>query len=241
MSHLETRVAKLSDLVEAVSTVTGWPEGNVGLYARHAREAGHIIQGARGNAAPNVSARDAASLLVALLGSDQAKLAADSIKAYKATESELARTRFKIFDEDRGPPDLESAEMINYDDVIGENDVPVPEDSLEFLPKPLHFLLGNHSFFDAIHIAIELAATGELQKLMSKRNTFGQLELRISCAADRVYATIDIIPRVLAKMGQFTYGTTTIYRSNDRVITGDLWSVRFISSRTIFKVGELLR
>lgn len=66
-------MARLSELVDAVAEVTGVALNNVNLHARLAREAGYIQQGGRGLSAPNMTARDAAMLLGAIMASPTAK------------------------------------------------------------------------------------------------------------------------------------------------------------------------
>jgi hypothetical protein len=58
----------LSDLVSALAVTSGLPEATVFAYGRFAREAGHISQKGRGNAAASMTATDAANLLLAVAG-----------------------------------------------------------------------------------------------------------------------------------------------------------------------------
>lgn len=66
-------MALLSDLVKVVAQVEGLEEVSVGIFARHAREAGFIAQGGRGRSAAKMSIKDAANLIIAVNGCSLAK------------------------------------------------------------------------------------------------------------------------------------------------------------------------
>lgn len=66
-------MALLSELVKVISTVEGLDEVSVGIFARHAREAGLISQGGRGRSAATMTVRDATNLLIAVNGCTLAK------------------------------------------------------------------------------------------------------------------------------------------------------------------------
>ena len=66
-------MALLSDLVRIVAAVEGLEEVSVGIFARHARESGHISQGGRGRSAAKMSVKDAANLIIAVNGCALAK------------------------------------------------------------------------------------------------------------------------------------------------------------------------
>lgn len=66
-------MALLSELVRVVAEYEGMDEVSVGIFARHAREAGLISQGGRGRSAAKMTARDAANLLMAVNGCSLAK------------------------------------------------------------------------------------------------------------------------------------------------------------------------
>ena len=76
-------MALLSELVRIVSAVEGIDEVSVGIFARHAREAGFLSQGGRGRSAAKMTSRDAANLLIAVNGCALAKDVARSVPAYR--------------------------------------------------------------------------------------------------------------------------------------------------------------
>ncbi len=76
-------MAKLSKLVEVLAASLGVSEQEIRQYARHAREAGLLVQGSRGTAAPEVGLRDGANLLMAYLGGNLAKNASNTISALR--------------------------------------------------------------------------------------------------------------------------------------------------------------
>ncbi len=76
-------MAKLSDLIPATASVLGVPEKTVAIYARHLREARLITTGGRGPGGADMTPRDCANLLIAIMGAEYAKDAAQVIKKYR--------------------------------------------------------------------------------------------------------------------------------------------------------------
>ena len=77
-------MALLSDLVRVVAKVEGLEEVSVGIFARHAREAGLISQGGRGRSAAQMTVRDAANLLIAVNGCSLAKNVPQAVQALRS-------------------------------------------------------------------------------------------------------------------------------------------------------------
>lgn len=77
-------MAFLSDLVREVAKVEGIEEVSVGIFARHAREAGLIRQGGRGKSAAKMNLSDAANLLMAVNGCGLAKDIAENVPKIRA-------------------------------------------------------------------------------------------------------------------------------------------------------------
>ena len=77
-------MAALSDLVSVLARTTGLPEAEVFAYGRFAREAGFISQKGRGRGAAQMSTRDAANLLIAIMGTDVTREAGKAIDRYRA-------------------------------------------------------------------------------------------------------------------------------------------------------------
>lgn len=88
-------MALLSDLVRIVAAVEGIDEVSVGIFARAAREAGHIAQGGRGRSAAKMTARDAANLLIAVNGCALAKEVPTRVGEYRDLKA-LDRNRTDI-------------------------------------------------------------------------------------------------------------------------------------------------
>ncbi|WP_156453634.1 hypothetical protein [Methylobacterium sp. CCH5-D2] len=76
-------MALLSEMVQAVAGVEGIEPVSVGIFARHAREAGLITQGGRGRSAAKMSFKDAANLLIAVNGCALAKEVASGVTIYR--------------------------------------------------------------------------------------------------------------------------------------------------------------
>ncbi|MCW5694667.1 MAG: hypothetical protein KIT48_20100 [Pseudolabrys sp.] len=73
-------MAALSDLISTLAIVTKLPEATVFAFGRFAREAGHIAQKGRGRGAAPMTSRDAANLLLAVLGTDITREAGKAIE-----------------------------------------------------------------------------------------------------------------------------------------------------------------
>jgi hypothetical protein len=77
-------MALLSELVKIVAEVEGLDEVSVGIFARQAREAGHIKQGGRGRSAAKMDTEDAANLLIAVNACALAKDVATGVSTYRS-------------------------------------------------------------------------------------------------------------------------------------------------------------
>lgn len=76
------------DLVRATAEAIGIPHATIVVYDRYLAAAGLRSKGGRGWSAPRVTARDAASLLTAILASGQVKDAVDIVRRYDRTRAE---------------------------------------------------------------------------------------------------------------------------------------------------------
>lgn len=83
-------MATPGELTRALAVATGVPEATVSVYDRHLRDAGLRSRHGRGRGAAKVTARDAAHLLVAILGSGAVKEAAETVERYGRTRPEPA-------------------------------------------------------------------------------------------------------------------------------------------------------
>lgn len=81
-------MARLPALVDAVAAADGRPRGAVDHVARAVREAGHIQTTKRGRGAAEMTALDAAALLIALYGSRDPASAVEALEAFAALPHE---------------------------------------------------------------------------------------------------------------------------------------------------------
>jgi hypothetical protein len=77
-------MATLSDLVTAISGVTGLPESTVFAYGRFARQAGLISQKGRGRNAASMSLTDAANLLIAVAATGVTRESGTAIETFRS-------------------------------------------------------------------------------------------------------------------------------------------------------------
>jgi len=81
--QIESGMATLRNLVEAVAGVTGLPPATVFAYGRFARQAGAIGQSGRGRSAAEMSVADAANLLIAIAGTGVTREAGSSVETFR--------------------------------------------------------------------------------------------------------------------------------------------------------------
>lgn len=77
-------MAKLSGLIPVVARVLDVPEKTVAIYARHLRQARLITTSGRGPGGAEMTARDCANLLIAIMGGNYAKDAAETVARYRS-------------------------------------------------------------------------------------------------------------------------------------------------------------
>ena len=77
-------MAKLSGLIPVVAGVLDVPEKTVAIYARHLRQARLITTGGRGPGSAEMTAHDCANLLIAIMGGNYAKDAAETVARYRS-------------------------------------------------------------------------------------------------------------------------------------------------------------
>ena len=76
-------MAKLSDLISTLADAVDMPETTVGAYARRLRKAGKLSTGGRGFGGAEMTPRDAANLLIAVM-SGSPTYAVERVSAYGA-------------------------------------------------------------------------------------------------------------------------------------------------------------
>lgn len=78
-------MAKLSQLVKEMASVTGVPEASVNLLARQLREAGMLSSGGRGPGGADVRPKDCTNLLLALVCRDRGATIPARVATYRAS------------------------------------------------------------------------------------------------------------------------------------------------------------
>jgi hypothetical protein len=90
-------MATPGELIRAVADGTGLPETTVFVYDRAIAEAGMRSKAGRGGKAAKVTARDAAHLLTAILGSGQVKDSVQTVRRYGETRPQRRSSSKKLF------------------------------------------------------------------------------------------------------------------------------------------------
>ena len=147
-------MARLSELVDVVTEITGIPRNNVGLHARLAREAGFIGQGGRGFSAPAMTPRDAAMLIGAIVASPTAKETAQTLKRLTEKNSRIIRFDDEMFvagcDLSSTPPHIKYI-IPTINTKIQAEDRIMSESSLDAsIPEALIFAIKKHSCIEAL-------------------------------------------------------------------------------------------
>lgn len=90
-------MATPGELVHVLAEALGVPEATVVVHDRNLLGAGLRSRKGRGRGAPNVTARDIASLLTAMLASAQVKDSVASVKRYSDTRAHAGRSSERLF------------------------------------------------------------------------------------------------------------------------------------------------
>ena len=222
-------MAKLSDAVSVLARVSGRPEHEVAIHGRRAREAGLIVQGGRGNSAPDVRVSDIVNLSLTFIGGEFAKDAKRTIKRYRALSADKPFFRESNLKSLR----LGAEGVVRR---IAENDLP---SSLQFFREP-------HSFGMALENLIFAAASGQLEQQLNDLSD--ELEFRIEMyrpflrAMIRLGDPFDMSGPVFAvsylrsgaNPGEIrnTFGTFRAEHDRETIVA--------ITGKTIFALGALL-
>ena len=222
-------MAKLSDLIPATASVLGVPEKTVAIYARHLREARLITTGGRGPGGADMTPRDCANLLIAIMGAEYAKDAAQVIKKYRPIVAGRERISWRL-------PKM-------------------PLDALTQLPE--HHQFGNA--LEALITAatdgsLEQALEVVSERVRELRSVF-PLTFSVSIMGPVPVARISISAAEWSE--EVTYSEPDPWLKTDkppktavrkwekklerRGPMGDLEQARIVSTRTILPLGQLLR
>lgn len=167
---LELVMATPGELVKVIAAATGEDEATVAQHDRNLVVAGLRTKGGRGRSAAKVSARDAAVLLTAVLGSHRVKDSVETVQRYIETQEHHAHWHQHY------PDKLQGMGKANVWEDFG-----VPE--LAALPLA-------HSFIDAMEVLITLAADGKLIRHFGKPLSFSPLRIFVTSPGTHARITI---------------------------------------------------
>jgi len=143
-------MATPGELIKTTASVLGLSEATATTYYRSLREAGLVTKGGRGPSAPNMTARDAAQLLIAAGGSRFEKDTAEKIvRDFDRVQS--FEDAHRLFTPD--PANPKGQMILPHGQILGDgawvlDDFSIPQ--LQALPA-------RHSFGDALTATIEAA------------------------------------------------------------------------------------
>jgi hypothetical protein len=135
-------MASPGELVKVIAAATGEDEATVVQYDRDLHSAGLRTKGGRGRSAAKVTARDAAHILTATIGSHRVKDGVDVVQRYLRSQEHHAHWH------QHHPDKLQGMGKANVWEDYG-----IPE--LAALPR-------DHTFIDALTVLITLASEGRL-------------------------------------------------------------------------------
>lgn len=163
-------MATPGELVKVIAAATGEDEATVAQHDRNLVVAGLRTKGGRGRSAAKVTARDAALLLTAVLGSHRVKDSVETVQRYIETQEHHAHWHKHY------PDKLQGMGNANVWEDFG-----IPE--MAALPL-------THSFIDALETLITVAADGKLVRHFGKPILFSPL--RIFVTSPGTHARISI-------------------------------------------------
>jgi hypothetical protein len=153
-------MATPGELVKVIAASTGEDEATVTQHDRNLVVAGLRSKSGRGRSAAKVTARDAAVLLTAVLGSHRVKDSVETVSRYVDTQEH------RVWLQKHYPEDLEGRKANVWEDFC------IPE--MAALPL-------GHSFIDAVECLITLSADGKLMRYLG--NVYPLSSLRIFVAS----------------------------------------------------------
>ncbi len=215
-------MASPGELVRVMAEVLGVPKAAVVQHDRNLLLAGKRSKGGRGRSAARVTVSDAANLLIPVAA---ASLIKDTVEAWA--------DYFTL------PPDNSDSEKLSWH-------VPLAK---------LQALSPTHSFGDAVVALIGAARDGSLQQFWESQSDRGD---RSAPSRRSLSITLQAVPRPQARISFETgqYSQSIFYSHpmpiedegfakwaeeiQNRHGSGDLITLRSISQKTLFAIGELL-
>lgn len=228
-------MATPGELVKAVADVLGIPEATVVVHDRNLVTAGLRTKGGRGRSAAVMTAHDAATLIIAIVGSSAVKDTVAAWNDYSTLPAKTCEARSKDGRRyDQSPRWLLPGLLLDGIRNLGE----------------------GHTFLEALTEIIRAAADGSLKSAIDaispdmkgsytipKRfrievTLFGpypQASIRISATPPGIFETINYtaMPTNAHEIEEMQGELQTKY-------TGDLNQVRYFSQRTIFAIGTVI-
>jgi hypothetical protein len=215
-------MAKLSDLIAALSQLLPMPEQTVAVYARLLRQERLLSTGGRGPGAANMSPDDCARLLLAIMAADQVKDAVEAVERFWSLPVEFLQTR------ETQP----KAERKNW----------LP------LPESLSALKEEQSLGSALVGLIAAARDDQLASSLEEvALPFMKIEVerRFRTAAVSLMASSDgLVPDKPMLMASYAPAKSTLRKLEEMSgfsEGGDAIVTFAVSQRTILALGELIR
>jgi hypothetical protein len=116
-------MARLPQLIDAVSKTSGRDRASVHHWARAIREAGFITTTKRGVGASNMTTRDAANLLIGLFGADTPRDAAKAVQEFRSLQVFAPQAEsgdfFDVYERLKNAPDFGTAIEELIDGILG--------------------------------------------------------------------------------------------------------------------------
>jgi len=222
-------VASPGELVRKLSELLGIPEPTIVLHDRNLVIAGLRSKTGRGKSAARMTARDAAHLLIAVLGSSQVKDSVQTVRRYK-------ETRF-IAIVSGGYDDSASAVLRDlppdhsFVDAIEALVAAAADGSLEIAMHVIEAEVEGKKFGYAAVIEITVQTPGELGDISIRGRASGHGRYALPSPFDQ-HRPLRPPPEEVEAWKQ---------KLNDDYVEGDLTQYRKITDKTILELGQLLR
>lgn len=222
-------MATSGTLIDLIARVLKMPRNDVRYIWLQLQAQGLVTKGGRGRSASHVTARDAATFLIACIAS-LSKL--DAVKAFAAFAGVTAdHTARRLFKPTRKPGHMAGGwEPEDFDGKWHFDGFKVPE--LQALPK-------HHRFIDAVTAILEAVLSGSL--LSPDKPVATGIDIYVFGPVPRGGIEIDFTDMANDKP-KFRYVEEAAYQATERADENDDFESRHkISARTIREVADLLK
>lgn len=222
-------MASPGELVRKLSELLGIPEPTIVLHDRNLVVAGLRSKTGRGKSAARMTARDAAHLLIAVLGSSQVKDSVETVRRYE--ETRFIKIVSGGYDDSASAVLRELPPDHSFVDAIEALVAAAADGSLEIAMRVIEAEVEGKKFGYTAVIEITVQTPGELGDISIRGRASGHGRYALPSPFNQHYP-LRPSPEEVEAWKQ---------KLNDDYVEGDLTQYRKITDKTILELGQLLR